>query len=402
MTGLLFTLVWFPLIGAAVSRLAGRMNWFLAGAGMNGLALFIAGVLHIPLHAVLFVLGVAALVIVVAKLELPARPTLKPADAAIAISIVLLLAISAIKPLDDYDGRAFWLLKAKAIAHEARIDGPFFHGETAVTPRNEYPLLVPLDAATVMIAARDLDERHVRWLYALFAIALAWEVRRHAGPWLGALTLWLPQIAVSDAGGALTAYADIALAAFITCAVFELASESPGALRTGLWLSFIVLTKNEGLPFAVVLLGVSVSRLRARAILAATPLGIAAAALFLWRTRIDPTDEARFTLSALPERLDRLGDALLIFARHAVAFPDWGLFWIAVFAAGAFLAWQRRWRPLLIGAATIVPMIAIYLIMFVVSDWNTADLVNSTAPRLLTHFIGPAMLLLGHASREND
>ena len=58
-----FPLVWFPLVGLAVSRHAGRMNVFLAGAGMNGLVLFIAGVLHVPLAPTLVAIGVVSIAI---------------------------------------------------------------------------------------------------------------------------------------------------------------------------------------------------------------------------------------------------------------------------------------------------------------------------------------------------
>ena len=399
----LFTLVWFPLIGFAVSRLAGRMNVFLAGAGVNGLVLFVAGLLHLPLIPVLFCLGLTSLLVIVRwsglRAALVSRPRLP--DLLFAIAALTLLFVSAITPLDDFDGRAFWLLKAKAIAHEGSLDGPFFQGQSTFSPRNEYPLLVPLDAATIMTVAGELDERTVRWLYAMFAIGLALEVRRRAGPWYGALVLWLPQVAMGPEGGALTAYSDIALAAFAACAFFELTSDDPGALRFGLWLSFLVLTKNEGLPFALILLAIGAVVFRARIIVSAIPAGAAIAALLVWRSRIEPTDDNRYILEDIPKRLDRIGEVLITLGRNTVAFADWGVFWIAVLGAALLLAAWRQWRPLLIGAAAIVPMLAIELMMYLASDWITVDLVNATAPRLLTHFIGPGMYLLAYANQQD-
>ena len=416
---LIFTLLWFSLVGLAVSRLAGRMNVFLAGAGMNGLLLFVAGVLHVPLVPVLVAIGIASVAIVAVSRFLGSsvnrfsayrvlprnRATEDPFPSIVlALAALCLLIVTAILPLADFDGRVFWLLKAKAIAHERQVDGPFFHGQTAFSPRNEYPLLVPLDAATVMVAVRDLDERHVRWLFTLFAVALAWEVRRSVGGWYGALLLVLPQIAVNPEGSALTAYCDIALAAFVACAVFELAKDHPDPLRLGLWIAFASITKNEGLPFALVLLAITFVVLRSRAWVATVPVGVAMTTLFVWRDRIDPTDETVFSLWTLPDRLDRVPDAVLLVGRHALAWRDWGLFWVVVGAAVAFLAWRGRSRPLLVGAGTISAMLGVYLVMYVVSNWPMEDLVNSSAPRLLTHFAGPAMLLLGstHANHAND
>jgi len=411
-TGLLFTLLWFPLIGLAVSRIAGPMNLFLAGAGANALVLFTASVLHVPLIPTMIALGLVSAAIVVfrrrtmgdRRFRLSGQAGLpvlhsRTADIAMGAAVVWLFFVSAILPLTDYDGRAFWLLKAKAIAHERSVDGPFFHGST-VSPRNEYPLLVPMDAATVMIAVRDTDERHVRWLYAMFAVALAFEVRRRIGGWYGALLLCLPQIAVHPEGSALSAYSDIALAAFVACAVFELARDSPDPWRFGLWVAFTLLTKNEGLPFALTLLAVGAVVLRTRAAVTALPAIVAAASLFLWRSRIDPSDEAIFSLRDLPHRLDQLDDALLGVGRHMLAIRNWGVLWIAVAAAIVILAWRRRWHPLVIGAGAIAPMLALYIIMYMVSNWRTEDLINSSAPRLLTHFVGPALLLIGECLCE--
>lgn len=400
MIGLVFTLLWFPLVGLAVSRLVGRVNVFLAGAGVHGLVLFIAGALHLSLVATAIAMGIVALAVIACRSAV-AKPPLSYqggsfAAALLYVAIMALLFVSAVMPLADYDGRAFWLLKAKAIAHERSIDGPLFHGAT-MSPRNEYPLLVPLDAATVMFLARELDERHVRWLYALFAIALALEVRRRIGPWYAVLVLWLPQILLHPEGSALSAYSDVALAAFVACAMFELVSESPDPLRFGLWVAFASVTKNEGLPFALVLLAIGVFVFRARAAIAAIPAGIGIATLLLWRSRIEPSDEAIFHLSTLPGRLSELEDAILGIVRHLVAFRDWGLLWIAVAAALAVLAWHRRWRPLLICLAAILPMLALYVIMYLISNWPVEDLVNASAPRLLTHFIGPALLLIHFA-----
>src|SRR6185295_10630769 len=95
----------------------------------------------------------------------------------------IVLIASYTLPLTDFDGRVFWVLKAKAIAHEQSIDGPFFRGESTFSPRNRYPLLIPLDAAAVMGLARELDDKQVRGLYALTFLALLLVIRRRVGPW---------------------------------------------------------------------------------------------------------------------------------------------------------------------------------------------------------------------------
>ncbi len=391
MTGLLFTIAFFPLVGWAVSR----TNVYLAGTGVTGLVLFVTMVWHVPMVVTLIALAVIALIVVV--LRPPARDVAAShatrslsADIALAIGIVLLLAAAAILPLSDYDGRAFWLLKAKAIAHEGSIDGPLFHRDTAGNPRNEYPLLVPLDAAAILTVAQDLDDRHTRWLFALFAVAFALEIRRRLGGWFGAAFLWLPQILLDSAnGGALSAYCDIALGAFVACAFFELV-ENGEPLRFGLWVACAALTKNEGLPLALLLLLAGAFVFRRRIIVAlALPL-VTIGHLFFWRAGIERSDEQDFarTLLDMPSHLERLGGAMARLLGNFANVEDWGLVMLMI-AVAVFFA--RRGR--MISAAIIAPMLMLYAGAVAVSGWDL-DTMNSLAPRVLTHLLGPLFFLV--------
>src|SRR5688500_18820593 len=169
MIGLLITLIAFPLIGAAGHRLLGGGARFLLGVGTVGVVLHLTLLLHIPMVPVMVVLVFSALYCVVHVIvsRRSAAKDLRMRDAAgrpgiaafvTLVPILALLFASAIIPLADFDGRAFWVLKAKAIASERSIDGPFFQGETAYNPKNEYPLLVPIANAAVMIASGSSDD----------------------------------------------------------------------------------------------------------------------------------------------------------------------------------------------------------------------------------------------------
>src|SRR4029077_9811982 len=207
---------------------------------------------------------------------------------ATALMIVPLIVVafdSVVVPLHDFDGR-FWTLKAKALAHERRIDGTFFRGESGFDPRNQYPLLLPLDAAAVMIGARSLDTENVRWLYVALFAAMVFHVRnklaRFVEPsiaaWCAVVLAWVPQFAVVEEGGALSAYSDVGVAAFTAAAFFELV-ERRSPLRFGLWLAFLTLTKNEGLAIAIVFLILGVFSFRWSVARAVVPVVIAAAEL---------------------------------------------------------------------------------------------------------------------------
>jgi hypothetical protein len=397
-TGLLFTIVFFPLVGLAVSR----TNVYLAGTGVTGLALFVTMVWHVPLAITLIALAVVCGALAFRSVKqapsAPVQERVLAADVALGMAIVLLLSAAAILPLSDYDGRAFWLIKAKAIEHEGAIDGPFFHGRTAGNPRNEYPLLVPLDAAAILTVAGDLDDRHTRLLFALFAVAFALEIRRRLGSWFGAAFLWLPQILLDSAnGGALSAYCDIALGAFVACAFFELvgprATQNAQPLRFGLWVACTALTKNEGLPLAILLLIAGAFVFRKRTVVAlALPL-IATAHLFLWRAGIERSDEQNFarTLLGVPSQLERFGGSMARLFGDFANLQDWGLVLLMI-AVAVFFA--RRGRP--VAAAIIVPMFVLYASAVAVSGWDV-DTMNTLAPRVLTHLLGPLFFLLKDA-----
>jgi len=436
MIGLLVTFVLFPLVGWSIGR-RGIGEAFLFGAGLTGALLFLAGVAHVPLVialALIVVWGVGSGV-----WELMHRPrTVQPTPhlaiptIVMCIPLIALTFVAAITPLSDFDGRAFWVLKAKGIAHERAIDGPFFRGAT-LDPRNHYPILIPLDGAVILGVTHDSDDRQLRWLYLGFLAAFALLIRERidrlvspaAGSWCAALLVWIPQIAVEPEGGALSAYSDIALAAFAAGAFFELVSEVSGSRglavsrcsapstprdrptaqprdRTicfGLWLAFLVLTKSEGLPFALVFLVIGAFVFRKRIVIPAITTVIAAMALFVWRARIPAGDEEDI-LRMLPTifgKLHHLGDALAAFPVHMFLFPRWGLFWIAVVIA-AVLAWRLDRRAARVAISVIVAMLAVYAGVYVATDWVVSDLIAVTADRLLMHVIAPSLFLLALAS----
>ena len=397
----------FLLVGAATSRLVGPTSRYLLGLGVVGSVLHVTMLLRVPPSIALAVL-IAASVLVVVLRRAPYEPlppaTNLPATLLALMPSAVLLFITAILPLTDYDGRVFWMLKAKAIAHERQIDGPFFRGEVMLSPRNEYPLLMPLDAAAVMMVAGDLDDRHVRWLFVVALAALALHARRWVGAWIAALIAWIPQFAVDPEGSALSTYSDLPLAAFAACAFFELLSGT-SALRFGLWIAFMALTKNEGLVFALILLIPALIRFRRQVTHVVIPFGLATAALLLWRSRIaegDGSETFLANLTHLPELVGRVPVALAGYAQSALHFQSWGLFWPAVTVATAILIWRREWRRLVLPLYAIATLSAVYVAIYAVTaDWFMPDLIESSADRLLMHLIGPAIVILGFATRSS-
>jgi len=432
MIGLIVTLILFPLVGWSIGRRS-LGEAFLFGAGLTGTLLFLAGLIHVPLAAALAVIVVLAIIRIAttprASDTRHPTPGTRLATAMMCLPLIALIFITAITPLSDFDGRAFWVLKAKGIAHERAIDGPFFHGAT-LDPRNRYPILIPLDGAAIFGIAHDLDDRQIRWFYLALLIALALMVRERicrlvtpaAGAWCAAILVWLPQFAVEIEGGALSGYSDIAIAAFAAGAFFELvdgvsqsrglavsqdfdashprdrATARPRDLQFAVWLVFLVLTKSEGLPFALVFLIIGAFVFRKRIAIPAIATTIAAIALFVWRARIPAGDEEDI-LRMLPTvfgKLHHLADALAAFPRHMLLLQRWGIFWIAVVIA-AVLTLRVDKRIATIAISVIAAMLTVYASVYVATDWVVSDLIAVTADRLLMHVVAPALTLIALA-----
>lgn len=435
MIALAVTVILFPLVGLSLGRRS-IGEAFLFGAGITGSVLFIAGVVHVPLVIALLLIGVGGVGSGVWEMrrrrsstpsDLPPPTPYSPLPTILmCIPLLALTFVAAITPLDDFDGRAFWVLKAKEIARERAIDGPSFQAVTLDPRKNHYPILIPLDGAVILGLAHDFDDRQLRWFYLGFLAALALLIRERigrlvspsAGAWCAALLVWIPQFSVETEGGALSAYNDLAIAAFAAGAFFELMEEvsrsrdlavsdsgTPawrdfGAIRFGLWLAFLVLTKSEGLPFAMVFLAVGAFVFRKRITSSAIVAGIAVIALFIWRARIPPGDEEDIIrlLPTIPQKLHNLRAALTAFPRHMLLMPHWGLFWIVVIIAAA-LALRNDRRNATLAISVVAAMLAVYVLVYIATAWVVSDLIAVTADRLLMHVIAPSLFLLALATR---
>ncbi len=364
---------------------------FLAAAGIAGTLLFVLGVLHVPLTRITFALAVivAAALVIRRKPELPSVEDWLPI-AVLCIPFAIAAYTVSILPLADYDGRVTWMPKADAIVREASIRGPFFMGERGLNLHNRYPLLVPLDVA--VIKAFGGSGRHFFWLVPFAALLWCFAFVRkeygRAAAWLVAGLPWLPSIVAAPEGGAMSAYVDLTVMAFTGAALMSIAD--PRA--TGMWLTFLVLTKNEGLVIAAAIcVTMLVFRGVRRIAWVAVPPLVAALLLAWWRRSIPAAYDEQYELliRELPSKLDRLDDALLALGTQALDFRQWGLFWLVTLICAA-IALTRRSVPALV----CVLVFCGYVVTFAVTSWHIEELANVAANRLLTHLLIPATLTI--------
>jgi len=429
MMALLVTLLLFVVAGAAAASalrltvpgtIPGRIGyWFLAGISATGTTLYFLGTMGVPVTA----LTVGALALVALGVVMARRAHLRhelrvrhhwAANVMLYVPLTALLATAALLPIRDYDGRVTWLPKARAIAHDAAIDGPFFQGQAGLNLHNEYPLLMPLNAAAVMIAVRCSEPEAARWLYVLVAIAALLAARdliavsqpQSAG-WVVAAAAWLPML-LSIEGGALAAYNDVTVLALVGVSVVSLGTRElggAGVRAAALFLPALVLCKNEGVVLALSILLSFAIALRFRDIRGwmsvLVPVIAAVALLLVWRGRVPAAYDEQYDvlIRTLPDVVYRLPTALKALVSHGVDVATWGWFWpVSLLAALVAVGRRRRYAggPILVMLFTACA----YSITFAVTSWNIPELAQVAASRLLLHIVIPACFVAAIAGES--
>jgi hypothetical protein len=431
---LVITLVVFPLVGAAAAILlripiprsiaTGIAFVFLLGIGVHGAVLFAFGARRWMFFTIPILLGSAATLVAAVhrasrswrfvneqrQLALPHSTT---SALFFALPLIVLLFAASVIPTRDYDGRVTWLPKARAIALEQSITGPFFHGERGINLHNRYPLLMPTAAATPMVMSGDTRNEAARWIYVLIPIAALIVLRAMlitwfgtTGAWVSAAMPWLGMLTTIE-GGALAAYNDFALAAFFGMAVLYLIAslDDPLALRAvGLFTAFALLTKNEGAVLAIAMLVAAVVVRRLKWLWLLAPVVVAEGIVMVWRRLVPAAYDEQYEVlvSSLPASLDRVPSAIAAFAKHAVDFSEWGIFWIALIVAIVSLGRRVSSPVVLIPLITITVPLAAYIAALAVTSWSMDDLAKVAVNRLLVHLLVPAAYILTLALRKTE
>jgi hypothetical protein len=319
-----------------------------------------------------------------------------------------------------------WCAQARFIRGARTVDAPVLREARWYVTHPRYPVLLPVAQVAVQeVLDAAEDDRIVRPLYALFLPALLLVVydsasglagRRIAAFWtlVAATTPFLAW----KSGGAGGCYSDLPLGCFFGGGLVVLCL-GPRRLSTGLsgglLLGAGVLTKNEGLPFAVLALGAlalaSPRRPRIRPWRDGRLLGalcvVAAAAGLLssWRSAIPNRYDDFFFERASPGALlsglasngrKIFGCVTALMASRA----SWGFLWLALPILAA-LGWRALLRhrvlPLWIApsCAALVIFAAYTLVhgdvvAFAVGSWN----------RFLVAVAIPAFLVCAVATRN--
>lgn len=440
--GLVSTL---PALGRL--SLAGRLGaaWLLGVAWIGGVPYAASHALGWELRRTLF-LAVAAVPLATGlamrlargrprsaetpRLPASRRVALLLGAAAVAAGFVglVLLVDTLSRPIYDFDGRATWFTAARFVRGARSVDAPVLRDPRYDVGHPRYPLLLPVAQVAVFeVFGLPDDDRTPRPLYAAFfpaSVLLLFEAaRRWAGRGPAAAAVLLvaatPYLTTYSDGGPVSGYSDFPLAGFAGGGLALLAlfrRGISGRLAAGLLLAAGALTKNEGVVYALAILGGTLvvslrsarkgSRLRAAAGLwpAALPVVAALALLLSWKSGIVNRQDEEYVKALgrgapLHAAAERLAAAAPAAVASLFAPADWGFFWVAV--PIVLLVGSSALRRAPAGRLTpgLVGPPAIALLSYALSA-DARGLAGVTASRLAIHLFLPLLLLFAVALRR--
>ncbi|MDL2718088.1 MAG: glycosyltransferase family 39 protein [Acidobacteriota bacterium] len=384
-------------------------------------------------------LVVSGLVARLLRRRTPARrsPTIHPPRAGVfaarfafgvgAFIALGLFAAALTKPDLGWDGEMSWSAAARWVRADRSVTPRALADARVYVTHPRYPILMPLAQVAVQ-ETFDLgdDRRAVKPLYAAFFPALLLVLfdlaRRHAGTCAAALgTVALavvPVLAFNDAGGTDGTFSDVPLGAFFGAGFLLLLgrARTSEAVAAGLLLGAAVLTKNEGLPFAVAALGAVAflaitgrpaerrTRLTALGLAAAAVLG-AGLALRVWQSNIpqrwDEDYAGRLGEVSLAKearvRLPLLPGAVMREMRSREDLAGFPLAAALILAAGAGGLRRRIVPPIVLCLTTCF---GAYVLALLLSNWGGVEQVHPTWARFLVMQLSlPLGVLLALALR---
>jgi hypothetical protein len=296
----------------------------------------------------------------------------------LGVALLLAALLLAVSYKDGVYGDAlsFWGLKALILAENDSLRIPEFLDNDYFHHHKDYPLLFPsLQACLYRISGQVLD-RTAKLLYPLLLLStslyLYFHLRRRHGRWAaftgGALCLMTPSICGFHPG-ICSGYMDIPLGCFSAVALLTAAEwlrEGHGAdaVKTGLLLGAMALTKNEGIAAAaaaVVLLVCATvfkeKKWRIQILLLLLPVAVLAGTWLAFRAQLPPGHGDYLTRFMGGEGGGKLAQVPQVAWRYLLEllhFERWGFLWIGAGLAAA--AWCRK-DGLLIGLFIGVVMV---------------------------------------------
>lgn len=315
-------------------------------------------------------------------------------------------------PLYEWDAFAIFGLKAKMLLLQSlRANAGFFHDAQFQFSHPDYPLLLPFLMSGCWAAIGHVDDAlgkiMMPLMYAGFAIiaflALRWKLTRNRALLLTAILLAIPTC-VRWAG---SGQGDMPLTVFYAGSVYFLTrwvteDKRSDLILAALFTVYAAFTKGEGIPLAginiVVLFCSIVFRTTRRRLFEGAGFvgGIVILLLpWFWFSHGFPATHET-SISKAITNLSNLWIVVPEFIRQPVEFQRWGAVWLLLILS-AILGWKGFRSPAVVLLwLLLVAHVALYVVVYLVTDYGVKGLMDYTLDRTLLHTTPAAVYLIGY------
>ena len=440
------------LVGRLIATLLGfhvdalvRAGCPLIGAAAMGIELWIFGVVHVPWFVLWLVLPWLVAAVVTRRRTIAAvrdevasiRPLLSglgdldPLTAGLVAFTVATLGFYLLnllaQPLVGWDAIAMWLFKAKVFFDSGSVDLANLPPRPISATRHlDYPPLFSLMVATAWVLLSHVDDMVGKSIGFMFLISGVAAVSASLLPVLGKrltamfalLMVALPALQTSFVLPYYMGYADYAIAVFMLLSLAHLYR----SVRLGrdvdsglafLFAALAALTKNEGLPFLLVIavvfvFGAAWGRVKERETPSLLLVSVAAAGLLpvvAWQvyTRVHGFNSdvlslphPAWTIGLLTSRARTIASFFFHLMNRNDDYPWLAAGWIVA----TVLTVISRYRRLTLVWAALTAQGLTYGIALLTTPNEVTFELNTAADRLVLQLVPSLLLLLGLALRE--
>ncbi len=432
-----YTLVLLSIGYVATSLVLGRdrRSWpevlglsLLLGAGVMGLLLVWISMIGVrPSRAVILTLGLVACLALAALIHAgrtakPLMPNVKSGPMLMIDSVLmLLLFVAAVTvfiatvrfPLFEWDSIAIWGFKAKILSHEALTPYPRYFSDLSYSySHHDYPLLLPMLMAAMFSLLGTFDDAPAKIFFPIFFVGgmfLAYSACRN---WVGRrASMMLTLICLTNP----LMFAPLTFSNFdFPFAMFYLGSiaylmrwletdSRADLLLCALFSLFLANSKSEGIPLAAInvfaagLLSILLRRSWRRMLAMMLIVGLGVGFWLAYRAPLPHTNDnyfAQLRLTIVVNQFDRIGTILRAFWWGMLDVTGWSGIWIMlpIFAILGLRAWRHR-RTWLAWSLLLIHLL-LYIFVYIITDWNVEELLNSSLQRMFMHLVPAAMIVL--------
>lgn len=312
------------------------------------------------------------------------------------VSLAFFVGFEALlRPLSAWDGWASWLLKAKIFYIDGKVNSGIFQ-----YIQSEYPLLISLFGTFFYVFVGGINDRQVLLEFYFFYLVLGgvffFGLKKYVGRKKALLFTFLllsTQNLIRHGGRFEAGYADLPLGYYLfssvmLCISYMKSKSLHTLILLQLFLVFATLTKNEGIPFALLVeCFVVYSIWQSKRFSHFNTIGISAFVLLDWQIfkMIGHFPSAPPYLQFSHLYFDRVVTVCVELTREFFNFQNWNLVWIAFWLSVIFYIGHRKTKEMTLVVLLILGQIVVYFATFLITNTDPASHIRGIVDRLFLH-----------------